>query len=313
MDSAPDEQHSRLTIGEDLADTRLDRAVAQWRGLSRSAALRLLEAGAIRRNGRAVAAKDKGTLLVAGDLIEVDPRFARGEAPLPDPGLRIDVLTQAEGWLVVNKPAGVAVRPHKLDETGTVINAVAARCPSVVGVGEGGLRSGVVHRLDNDTSGALAVATEEVAWGRLRSAFAEHRVLKRYEALVLGSPPQQGTQQLRLRVTQHAPARVRVCGPDEDERDASDCSLSWRVLERFANHASHIEVDLHTGFLHQIRVMMAHLGWPVIGDQLYGPTQPAHTAPRQMLHARRLEVEGVVAQAPLPTDFVGVIQVLRGS
>jgi len=303
----------RLIIDTRDTGARLDRVVADWRGVSRAAVLRLLDAGALRLNGRPLARKHKGEELRAGDTLELVAGFVSGEAPRPEPdgGLTLDVLAAGAGWAVVNKPAGVAVRPHALGEVGTVLNAVAARWPGVVGVGEGGLRSGVVHRLDNDTSGALVIATEPAQWERLRRAFAEHRVAKRYAALVHADPPDAGESVQHLRVAKHKPAHVETVENPADHNDARRCSLAWRVVERLGQGVCLIDVDLHTGFLHQVRAMMSGLGHPVLGDAQYGGGKPSHGAPRQMLHARSVCFEDVRAQAPLPEDFQSVCGRLR--
>lgn len=292
--------------------TRLDRAVADWRGLSRAAVWRLLDQGAVRHNGRAMGRGNKGDCLRAGDRLELVATYAQGEAPLPDGSVALDVLAQGEGYLVVNKPARMPVRPHALDEKGTVMNAVTAIAPEVVGVGEGGLRSGVVHRLDNDTSGALLVATRQDAWDRFRAAFAEHRIQKRYVALVHGVSDEVGASVRDLSVTTHRPARVTVEAEGTGGEGARRCSLGWRTLERFGDQASLIEVDLHTGFLHQVRAMMSDLGHPVVGDEVYGDRSDDFGAPRQMLHAKSLSFEEVLVDAPLPAEMQRVIQGLRG-
>lgn len=311
MQPAQPAQPDPLRTTIEPGGARLDRAVADWRGLSRAAVLRLLEQGSLTKNGRVMSRGNKGDLLRLGDQLALSAEYAQGERPLLNDTIELDVLAQDKGWLVVNKPAGMPVRPHALDEKGTILNAVVARHPEVVGIGEGGLRSGVVHRLDNDTSGALLIATSQVAWVRFRAAFAEHRIQKRYVALVHGVPDDAGTSQRDLRVASHRPARVAVEDDGQGGPDARTCSLGWRVLERFDDHASLVEVDLHTGFLHQVRVMMNDLGHPVIGDRVYGEDEDASIAPRQMLHAKSLVFEELAAEAPLPADIQALIQTLR--
>ena len=291
---------------------RLDRAVADWRGLPRAAVLRLLEYGAITCNGKTMRRSNKGDLLRAGDRLTLAGDYARGEAPLPDDAIGLDIVQAGDGWLIVNRPAGMPVRPHALDETGTVVNAVAARCPEMIGVGEGGLRSGVVHRLDTDTSGALLVATRQDAWERLRAVFAERRVEKRYLALVRGTPMEKGAARRDLRVASHQPARVEVEPEGKGRQDSRTCSLSWHLLERLGERASLIEVDLHTGFLHQIRAMMCDLGHPVIGDHTYGSDLSPIDAPRQMLHAKSLAFGDIRAEAPMPGDMQRLLKALCG-
>jgi 23S rRNA pseudouridine1911/1915/1917 synthase len=300
------------------AGTRLATYLARRLALSLSQVTRLLDRGAVRVDGRAVRRRDKGLKLVAGQQIAVET-FTRPEdqRALPEPDAPLDVLAAdpGAGWVVVNKPAGAPVHPLEPTETGTVLNALAARFPAVHGVGEGGLRSGVVHRLDVETSGALVLAIRPDAWRRLRDAFREHRATKIYHAIVLGDPGPGGQARLHLAVTQHRPARVRVL----DETDAwtspgaRACDLTWRRIERLGTRAALVEVTLRTGFLHQVRVTMAHLGHPIAGDAHYGGATGADPseAARPMLHARRLAVEGIDVVAPEPADFVATADRLR--
>jgi 23S rRNA pseudouridine1911/1915/1917 synthase len=236
--------------------------------------------------------------------------FARpGERrALPDPDAPLAVLAAGPGWLALDKPAGVPVHPLAEEERGTVLNALIARHPGVHGVGEGGLRSGIVHRLDVDTSGVLLVATEAAAFERLREAFRRHRVEKVYRALVGGLVREAGAAELPLALARHRPARVRVAAPGE--RGARAARLAWRPLERFAA-ATLVEVRPRTGFLHQIRVAMAHLGHPVLGDRAYADPSSAGAAPRHMLHASELAFEEVRAASPDPPDFRELLAALR--
>ncbi|MEM9253772.1 MAG: RNA pseudouridine synthase, partial [Planctomycetota bacterium] len=210
-----------------------------------------------------------------------------------DSGLK--VLNEGDDWVAIDKPAGVAVHPLDATQGRTVLNAVATMRPEVVGVGEGGLRSGVVHRLDVATSGVLLFATSAARWARLRKAFTEHTAQKRYVALVhgRGALPTEPIA-LRLAVRQHKPARVAVVSTGQP---GSDCSMAAAVTDERDAYAR-VTVDLHTGFLHQVRVGLAHLGRPVVGDDVYGPT-PTH-ADRLMLHAERLTIDGIEVASPAP-------------
>ncbi|MEM6505632.1 MAG: RluA family pseudouridine synthase [Planctomycetota bacterium] len=304
-------QPDRLAARVQADGVRLDRAVADWRGLSRAAVLRLLAHGVVTCNRRVMSRANKGDLLHAGDQIGLDSAFAGGETPLPDASVELDILQQGEGWLVVNKPAGLPVRPHALDEQSTLLSGVVAEYPEVVGVGEGGLRSGIVHRLDTDTSGALLIATRQDAWQELREAFSQHLITKRYLALVEGGIVDRGAASRDLRVATHQPAFVEVVRAGGGAVDARACSLAWRVIERFDGRASLVDIDLHTGFLHQVRVMMADLGHPVVGDRVYGEVQPGVTAPRQMLHASTLVYKEIDIKAPLPIDMSNLREALR--
>ncbi len=290
-----------VTVAE--AGARLDAFLARRLGVSRAEARRLLGAGVVGAGGRPLGLRHKGTSVVAGARLEV-ARFVPPEArrPLPQAELPLRVLAEGRGWLVLHKPPGVPVHPLREGEAGTLLNALLARHPEAAGVGEGGLRSGVVHRLDVDTSGAVLFATDPAVWLRLRSAFREHRVQKVYQALVAGRLEGEGCEELDLVVARHRPARVRVGAAGE--RGARRAELRWRVLEE-RPHASRIEVVPRTGFLHQIRAILAHRGHPLLGDSLYAGSgsAAAAAAPRHMLHAVRLALDEVVGESPIPSDF----------
>ncbi len=302
------ESHPRFAVTPDEAHERLDVILARRLELSRAQTRRLLERGVVRIDGAPVGREAKGAALEAGTEVEVESFVHPDRQPItPDHDLVVPVLARGPGWLAIDKPAGVPVHPLEPDETGTALNAVAALHPEVQGVGEGGLRSGVVHRLDVDTSGAMLVAYEAGAWLRLRTAFAEHRVTKIYRAVVAGAPDPEGVLELRLMVAHHKPARVKIA----PGRGGKPTRLRWRVLESFAD-ASLVEVRLETGFLHQIRAGFAHLGHPVLGDPTYGP-EHADRAPRQMLHSARLAFEEIAAESPDPADLALLLAGLRGA
>ena len=262
--------------------------LARALGVSRGWVRKLLDSGRVRVDGRPAA---KGTILRAGDRIEL-AEFARPDAgPEPNPTLPLRVLVERAGWIAVDKPAGRAVHPLEPDETDTVLNALVALRPEIVGVGEGGLRSGVVHRLDPGTSGVLLFATEQAAWRAARAAFAERRVEKRYLARVHGAFS--GARELRLRLESRGD-HVRVV--TDGGREAI-CEI--RALETGVE-TSLVEVRMRTGVRHQIRATLAYLNHPVVGDSLYGSTT---VLPRHLLHAATLAFDDFRAEAPLPADF----------
>jgi 23S rRNA pseudouridine1911/1915/1917 synthase len=230
----------------------------------------------------------------------------------PEPGAELAVLAEGSGWVAIDKPARTPVHPLEPDETGTVLNALAARHPEVQGVGEGGLRSGVVHRLDVDTSGVLLFATREDAFGRIRAGFREHRVTKVYRAVVVGRLEGDGAVELGFVTARHRPAKVRVVADDElaRARGVRLGSLRWACVERF-ERATLVEVRPRTGHLHQIRATFSHLGFPIAGDPTYGaPTDPSG-APRQMLHAALVRFDEIDVASPDPADFRAVCERLR--
>ncbi|HEY5656403.1 MAG TPA: RluA family pseudouridine synthase [Myxococcota bacterium] len=304
-----------LEVRPDEAGRRLDLFLADRLQLSRAQTRRLLARGVVQVEGSVADAGAKGIPVAAGAHIAVAP-FTRPEQrrALAQPELPLAVLAEGPGWLAVDKPAGMPVHPFEETETGTVLNALLARYPEAHGVGEGALRSGVVHRLDVETSGALLLATREDSWRRLREAFRRHRVEKIYRAIALGHLEPEGEVELPLVMARHRPARVRVLAREDwpRARGARCGVLRWRVLEELSG-ASLVEVRPVTGFLHQIRVTLAHLGAPLAGDRTYGPARDATGAARHMLHAARVAFEDVSATCPDAPDFAALLMRLRGS
>lgn len=233
--------------------------------------------------------------LRAGDTLDV---VAVAFELTPRSDLPLTVLQQADDFVVVDKPPGMPVHPLMPNETDTVLSALVARFPQMVGVGEGELRSGVVHRLDVETSGCLAFALTQSRWDDLRQAFREHRVKKTYHALVAGRLEGEGTETLDLYVAQHSPALVKVASVF-DHAATRPCMLTWRSVKT-TDHATLLEIDLDTGHLHQIRVTLAHLGHPVLGDATYGDKD---SASRLMLHASALRYGDIDAGSSLPSIF----------
>ena len=291
------------------AGTRLDVFLARKLERGRNDVRRLLKGGSVRLNKRTATEKDKGLLLYAGSVVTIESGAGGSSEVVPQNNLPLVVLNEGNGWLAADKPAGMAVHPLEPGETGTLLNAVAARYPQIQGVGDGNLRSGVVHRLDLDTSGVILFATQQHVWQHLRKAFEEHRAKKVYRAIVSGQLRRDGRELMPLIVARHKPARVEVA--EADHPKARMCDLSWRVVEDL-NTATLIEIELGTGFLHQIRVMMAALGHPIVGDRVYGNETPESEAPRQMLHASFVRAADAQATSPDPADFVAALRRLRG-
>ncbi len=303
--AAADSIAHSIALGGQEAGSRLDRFLVDALGVSRSQARALLASGAVSLDGRALGYGDKGLSLPASGTLAVEP-FRRPADQRAQPAEDVKVLAEGPGWLAVDKPAGMPVHPLAEDETGSVLNALIASHPEIHGVGEGGLRSGVLHRLDVDTSGALLFATEESTWQRLRAAFREHRVEKVYRAIVAGAFPEEqaGPMSFELAVARHRPALVRVVDESWSKPGRSyPVRQHVTVRERFAA-TTLLEVRIETGFLHQIRATLAHLGHPVLGDALYGGGDSlARGARRQMLHAAQVRFEEVAADSPDPADF----------
>jgi 23S rRNA pseudouridine1911/1915/1917 synthase len=301
--------HSFVVADADVG-RRLDVWLAERLGIGRAAVRRLLESGRVRADGRPLERRDKAVPLEAGRCVEVTA-FAPPDArrAIAEPSLPLAVCAEGPGWIALDKPPGVPVHPLRDDETGTLLNALVARRPDVHGVGEGGLRSGVAHRLDVDTSGVVLFGTDAPTWQRLRAAFREHRAHKTYRALVVGRVEGDAERELRvaLAVKRHRPAYVRVVGAGEP--GARRTSLRWRVLAR-GRGATLVEIQPKTGFLHQIRASFAHLGHPLCGDRSYGPpaAEDPSGAARHMLHAARIAIDEIEAESPDAPDFAAALR-----
>ena len=221
----------------------------------------------------------------------------------------LNILYEDSDVIVVNKPAGMPVHPSPGHETGTLVDALLAHCPSMAGVGSDE-RPGIVHRLDIDTSGAIVAAKTERAYRALRRAFEEHgRVKKSYLAVLHGAPnPRNGELETLIGRKPWDPRRMAVV-----ERDGDRAVTRWRTLGRSGSLAL-VEFAIETGRTHQIRVHAAHLGHPVVGDALYGDAsrdRRLSVRPRRhLLHAVSLEFphplsgSAVSVMAPPPDDIV---------
>ena len=301
----------RIALGGADAGARLDRFLVGALGVSRSQARRLLASGAVSLEGRTLGYGDKGLPLPSRGVLEVAPFRLPGEQRAR-PAAACDELASGPGWLAIDKPAGHPVHPLEEGETDTVLNAVIASHPEIQGVGEGGLRSGVLHRLDTDTSGVLLLATEAAQWNRLREAFRRHQVEKTYRAILAGRYEGPEKMEFELAVARHRPAKVRVVN---ETRPRASRAYTVRQQVRILEHLREVtlvEVRIETGFLHQIRVTLAHAGHAVVGDALYGDARAlAFGAPRQMLHAARLHYEDIAVQSPDPEDFTAMLESLR--
>ncbi len=193
--------------------------------------------------------------------------------------------------MAVEKPAGLPTHPLDFEETKTALNALLARYPELGGVGDGGLQSGVLHRLDTHTSGVLLFSTRDDVWRRVRAEFAERRVQKRYLARVHGA--YRLTQEIVLRL-EHAGRRMCVVASGGRE------AVTQLYPVREIGDTTLVEVRPLTGVMHQIRATLAHLGHPLLGDREYGSTRELG---RHLLHATFISTLGFDAASSLPEIF----------
>ena len=280
-----------FTVPPEVAGTRLDRCLSRLiPDSSRAYLQKLIKSGAVRCDGEVCSVPRQP---VAGGMrVEVDlPEVVSDDSPPAAEPFAFDILYEDEWLLVIDKPAGVVVHPAAGNPTGTVVNALLGRYPGWNEIFAGvGARPGIVHRLDKDTSGCLAVAKTPDAQFKLGNAFAGRTTSKTYLALLCGEPPR-GQGELAGMIGRHPVNRQKMALL---ERGGKAALTRYRVLcsgELAGRRVSLAEVKIMTGRTHQIRVHMASIGTPVLGDGLYGGARGvAFPVPRQMLHAWRLSL-----------------------
>lgn len=224
----------------------------------------------------------------------------------------IDIVFENKDVVLVNKKAGMVVHPSVGHQSGTLVNAVLASCPDIEGIG-GEIRPGLVHRLDKDTSGLIILAKNDQALQILQNQFKERTVIKKYLTLIEGAPITP-TGKIETFIGRDPKFRQRMAVvPESRGRLAIS---EYKVLESFEFH-SLLEVRIFTGRTHQIRVQMAFIGNPVVGDKVYGRKKISTKIKRQFLHAAFLEIElpgedqSIMFEAPLPTDLQEILDSLR--
>lgn len=306
-----------ITVEQSLPMERLDTFLrSQFPAVSRGTIQRLIDQGHIRVNGRVVKPTHHPR---AGDQVEVHWPEAKSAEARPE-NIPLEILFEDQNLLVINKPPGMVVHPGAGHDQHTVVNAVLFHCQGQLsGIG-GVARPGIVHRLDKDTSGCLVIAKNDPTHLGLADQFATRGVTKIYQALVCGRMSQ-ASGQIRAAIARHSTHRKRMAVTTGEGREAL---TSFSVVEQF-EHATWIEVRLHTGRTHQIRVHFQHVGHPLVGDHVYGMRTnirltelTGYTAPRQMLHAWRLSFTDPIAgnrlklEAPLPSDFQEAVRLFRG-
>lgn len=294
-----------VTIVAEESGDRVDALLARsMDSLTRSAAQRLIEDGAVLLGGKAV---KKNYKCAAGDSFEVLLPEAE-DTELIAQDIPLDVMYEDGDVIVVNKPRGMVVHPAPGHEDGTLVNALLAHCgESLSGVG-GERRPGIVHRIDKDTSGLLVAAKNDFAHLALSAQLADHTMARTYEAVVCGNlRDDAGT--VDAPIGRHPTDRKRMAVTQKNARRAV---THWSVIARY-NGYTHIRCELETGRTHQIRVHMAHIGHPLLGDLVYGHKRPEKGLSGQCLHARALRFvhprtgELVTFTCPLPEYFQDVL------
>lgn len=308
------ERFLELTITEEKQGERLDLVLsANLEEYSRSFIQKLFEKGAVSVND--TACREKKRKALAGDIVTIEipePQKLEVEAE----NIPLDIIYEDEHLLVVNKSAGMVVHPAPGNDSGTLVNALMHHCGSELSSINGIIRPGIVHRIDKDTSGLLMVAKNDMAHGKLSQQLAEHSITRKYRAIVYNNMKEDdGTVDKSIGRDSRNRLRNAVT-----ELNSKNAVTHYSVLERFGKF-TFIEAKLETGRTHQIRVHMAYLKHPLLGDELYGPVKSKAAAKlgakRQMLHAGVLgfthpaTAEYMEFESPLPEDFRQVLQKLR--
>ncbi len=299
----------REEVPEALDGERVDRVVAMLTGRSRAEVAELIEAAAVLVGGAPV--RSRSQRLRVGDVVEVTAPDAEAAARLePEPGVAVPVVHADEHLLVVDKPAGLVVHPGAGQRTGTLVHGLLAHHPEVRGVGSDAGRPGIVHRLDKGTSGLLLVARSQVAYEALVAALSARDVHRRYRALVWGAPAAtRGLIDAPIGRSIREPTRMAVAERGRDAR------TRYEVLGSYVEpvEVAELACTLETGRTHQIRVHLASIGHPVVGDARYGGARQSLPMLRPFLHAEVLELDHPVSgqhlrfESPLPADLVEVL------
>lgn len=312
---------SELLLPVERGGDRLDRFLAARLGdASRAEVQRWVKDGRITIGGRPVKSSYK---LAAGEVVHV-LRPPRQETVIRAEAIPLDIVYEDGDLLVVNKPGGMVVHPAPGHSHGTLVNALLAHDPALAEIG-GPERAGIVHRLDRDTSGLLVVARQEAAYIALQAQFKARQVRKIYLALVEGFV-EVAEGQIEAPVGRDPVHRKRMAvRPGGRAKRGGRAALTlFRVLAFYEPQASTrrqefslLELDLRTGRTHQIRVHLAFIKHPVVGDRIYGRRRQAIACPRQFLHASGLQLQqpttgqAIALETPLPDDLQAVLDSLR--
>ena len=299
---------TKLTLTAEAGGERLDAFLAAHvEDLTRSAAQKLLEKGAVTIAGRPAKKNEK---TAPGMVIEV-------ELPDPEPidvlpqNIPLDVVYEDADVIVINKPVGLVVHPAPGHPDGTLVNALLYHCGDSLSGINGQLRPGIVHRIDRDTSGLIIAAKNDRAHVALAEQLQDHSLARVYEAVVHGNfREDEGT--VDAPIGRHPIDRKKMT---IDRKDGRRAVTHWTVLERFSGGYTHIQCQLETGRTHQIRVHMASIGHPLVGDPVYGGNRKSLPGlAGQCLHARKLRFvhpstqELVEVECPLPDWFKRVLR-----
>jgi 23S rRNA pseudouridine1911/1915/1917 synthase len=303
---------SEIDIQVAAAGQRLDRYLAeQLPDLSRSRLQKLIEQGQVGVNGQICTSKK--VIVQPGDRVHLSIPDAQPLDLQPE-AIPLDILYEDDELLVVNKPSGLVVHPAPGHESGTLVHALLSHCDRLAGIG-GIQRPGIVHRLDKDTSGAIAIAKTDHAHQHLQAQLKAKTAQREYLAIVYGAPAtESGTIDLPIGRSPTDRKKMAIVTETKSGRRAV---THWRVRERLGNYTL-MQFQLETGRTHQIRVHTTQMGHPIVGDPLYGSGRTVGVnLMGQALHAWKLKFqhpstgELIETTAPPPAEFLTLLQVIR--
>ena len=298
-----------MILFADIAGERLDAFLARVApDMSRSAAQRLIEDGCVTRNGKPAKKNDR---LQEGDKVSFEIPEPQ-EVDIAAKDIPLEIVYEDRDVIVINKPKGLVVHPAAGHQDDTLVNGLLfAKAGELSGI-NGELRPGIVHRIDKDTSGLLAVAKNDLSHTVLASQLKDHSMARTYEAIVCGNLKEDsGT--VDAPIGRHPSDRKKMC---VIARNSKNAVTHWEVVARYRGY-THVRCRLETGRTHQIRVHMAHIGHPILGDTVYGRKKPELGQDSQCLHAGTLcfahprTGQPVVVHAELPEYFQAVLEKLK--
>lgn len=291
----------RLEADENYMDERVDKFLSSMLPeQSRSYLQKIIKDGSVLVNGKPVKASHR---MEDGDEVAIDlPELKEPEIEAED--IPLDILYEDADLLMVNKPKGMVVHPSAGHNSGTLVNAVMYHCRGQLSGINGIMRPGIVHRIDKDTTGVLVVCKNDYAHNHVAEQLKVHSITRKYRAIVAGVIKEdEGT--VDAPIGRHPVERKKMA---VNEKNGKRAVTHYRVLQRFANH-TYIECQLETGRTHQIRVHMASLRHPILGDTVYGPEKNPYHLEGQALHAQVLGLihpatgAYIEVEAPLPEYF----------
>ena len=300
----------KIIVNEELKGKRIDSFISEYNTeLSRSTVQRLIDENQITVNGKKTKPSYKTNV---NDEIMINIPEPK-EVDLKPQDIPIEILFEDNDIIVVNKPKGMVVHPANGNPDGTLVNAVMAICKdSLSGIG-GEIRPGIVHRLDKDTSGAIIVAKNDKAHIKLSEDLKNHKIKKTYIALVRGII-KENEATINMPIARSKQDRKKMAV----DKNGKEAITHFKVLNRYKEKYTLLEINIETGRTHQIRVHLAHIGYPIIGDNTYSNGKNEWGIVGQCLHAKALDFKHPITgkdihiEAPIPEYFNTILEELEG-